>query len=58
MEIKKIRLQMGLSQTEFAKKFTIPLSTLAHWEQGVRKPPDYVIQMIKTIINLEQERKK
>lgn len=58
MEIKEIRTQTGLSQFEFAKKFTIPLSTLAHWEQGVRKPPEYVIQMIKTIIDLEQERKK
>lgn len=52
---KKIRNNLGLSQSQFAKKFNIPLGTLAHWEQGVRTPLQYVISMIKQIINLEKE---
>lgn len=54
MSIKSIRLDLDLSQAKFANKFGIPLSTLAQWEQGRRKPPEYVLKMIYTIIKMER----
>ena len=54
MNIKFIRLDLDLSQAKFADKFGIPLSTLAQWEQGRRKPPEYVLKMIYTIIKMER----
>jgi putative transcriptional regulator len=35
---KKLRLSMGLTQEEFARRFHIALGTLRDWEQGVRRP--------------------
>ena len=34
----KIRLGLGLTQNEFARRFQIALGTLRDWEQGVRRP--------------------
>lgn len=53
MQIKELRNKTKLSQTQFAKRFNIPVATLRDWEQGRRKPPDYVIEMINKILNLE-----
>lgn len=46
MTIKELRESTGLSQSQFAEKFHIPVGTLQHWEQGVRKPPEYVLYML------------
>ena len=54
--IKELRKITGLSQSEFAKKFHIPVGTLAHWEQEIRTPPDYVIYMMTRIIYFEREK--
>ena len=35
---KRIRWQLGLSQTEFAEIFRIPAGTLRDWEQHLREP--------------------
>jgi putative transcriptional regulator len=35
---KRIRWQLGLSQTEFAEVFRIPAGTLRDWEQHRREP--------------------
>lgn len=50
MEVKEMRIQTGLSQSKFAKMFEIPVATLKDWEQERRKPPVYVIHMMKTIL--------
>ena len=51
MTIKELRESTGLSQSQFAEKFHIPVGTLQHWEQGVRKPPEYVLYMLYELIN-------
>lgn len=53
MKIKEIREKTNLSQSQFAKKFNIPVGTISHWEQGVRNPPEYVVAMIERILELE-----
>ncbi len=45
--IKAIRKELGLSQTKFANKLTIPLRTVQAWELGERHCPDYVIRLIE-----------
>jgi putative transcriptional regulator len=37
-DVKAIRAQVGMSQTEFAASFGISLGTLRHWERGDRQP--------------------
>lgn len=55
MTIKELRESTGLSQAQFAEKFHIPVGTLQHWEQGVRKPPEYVAYMMQLIISREEK---
>ena len=54
MSIKDICLTYGYNQTELAHKFGIPLRTVQNWHSNVRKPPDYVIRMIVTILEYEK----
>ncbi len=53
MTIQELRKETGLSQSQFAKKFDIPVGTLQHWEQGIRKPPDYLIGLLRRLIDFE-----
>lgn len=53
-QLKEIRQELGLSQSKFAQKFHVPLSTYIHWEVGMRKPPKYIIYMIQYILQLEE----
>lgn len=55
MDIKDIRKNLNLSQTAFGEIFGIPMRTLQNWELGIRKPPDYVINLMK--MNLELQSK-
>ncbi|MBI3828457.1 MAG: helix-turn-helix domain-containing protein [Planctomycetes bacterium] len=38
IDVTRVRKQLGLSQSEFADVFKIPLKTLRNWEQGIRRP--------------------
>ena len=44
--IKDIRQSTGLSQSQFSAALNIPKRTLQDWEQGVRKCPEYVAELI------------
>jgi putative transcriptional regulator len=37
-DVRAIREGLGMSQTDFAKAYRIPLATLKGWEQGRRHP--------------------
>lgn len=37
-DVRAIRRKLRMSQSEFAEKYRIPLSTLKNWEQGRRQP--------------------
>lgn len=54
--VKEIRKKTKMTQKEFALFFGIPLSTVQHWEQGVRYPPDYVVAMLEN--NIEESERK
>lgn len=53
VDIKELRKATQLSQQQFADLFHVPYSTLRNWETGRRKPPEYILYMICTI--LEQQ---
>jgi len=47
--IRQTRTALGLSQTEFANRFHVPVGTLRDWEQARATPPDFAIAYIKVI---------
>lgn len=47
MNIKDLRNQTGMSQSQFAKFFKIPLSSLQKWEQSQRQCPEYLVELIE-----------
>lgn len=55
MEIKEIRENLGWTQKEFAAYFNIPLGTIHNWEQGLRTPPEYVVDLIERVIFAERK---
>lgn len=52
-EVLELRKKTGMKQKEFAEYFGIPLRNIQFWEYGQRKPPEYVIAMMKRILENE-----
>ncbi len=48
---KRARLVSGLSQTEFARTYGIPLGTLRDWEQGRSAPDAAGLAYLTAIVN-------
>ncbi|MDF2096748.1 helix-turn-helix domain-containing protein [Aquibaculum arenosum] len=47
--IRMTRTELGLTQTEFAQRFQVPVGTLRDWEQARVMAPDFAIAYIKVI---------
>ena len=54
MNIKELRLSTGMTIQEFSDYFNIPRRTIENWEGGQRKPPVYVVELIKYKIEKEE----
>jgi len=52
LNIREMRTQLGDTQSEFSTRYNIPFRTVQNWETGVRKPPEYIMNL------LEQQIKK
>lgn len=52
--IHDIMARAGLNQTQFARRFGIPLRTVQDWCGGRRNPPDYVLGMMAEILDMEE----
>lgn len=50
MNIKELRKLSGMSQSQFAEYFQIPVRTLQKWERGGSSPPKYIVRMIKLLL--------
>lgn len=50
MNIRDMRKQLGDTQSEFAERYNIPFRTVQNWETGMRKPPEYVLELLKARI--------
>ena len=49
VDIREVRMKMGLSQAQFAAKFGFPPATLRNWEQG-RSRPDAPTRVLLAVI--------
>lgn len=47
--IRRTRTGLGLSQTEFAERFRVPVGTLRDWEQARATPPDFAVAYVRVI---------
>ena len=47
MNIREMRTRLGDTQSEFAERYNIPFRTIQNWEAGVRKPPEYIIELLE-----------
>lgn len=43
----ELRKMTGLSQRRFGERYNIPWRSLQDWEKDVRKPPEYVYELLK-----------
>ena len=53
--IKKARLNAGLTQTQVAKKLGVAQAQYARWENGGRKPKDETVEKLAKIFNTSFE---
>jgi putative transcriptional regulator len=47
--IRSTRTTLGLSQSEFARRFRVPVGTLRDWEQARATPPDFAVAYVNVI---------
>ncbi|MGI6594743.1 MAG: helix-turn-helix domain-containing protein [Christensenellales bacterium] len=47
MIIREMRTELGDTQSEFAARYNIPFRTIQNWETGVRKPPEYIVELLR-----------
>ena len=51
--LKYLRLLTGMKRKDFANYLHIPLNTVRDWEQGKRKMPEYVYELIEYKVEKE-----
>jgi len=56
-DVRAIRESLGMSQSEFAEAYRIPLATLKGWEQGRRSPDATAAAYLDVIARLPQDEK-
>lgn len=49
MLVRTTRIQLGLSQVEFAERIGTPLATLRDWEQGRFSPPGAALGLMRLL---------
>lgn len=50
-DVKAVREQIGLSQSEFARLMCVSIKTLQNWEQNRRKPAGPAAALLKIVSN-------
>lgn len=48
-----IRKAVKMTQKEFSEYIRIPVADIRNWEQGCRKPPEYVMGMMERIMIMD-----
>lgn len=49
IDVKSVRANVGMSQSEFARAFGIHVSTLRHWERGNRTPRGAALTLLNVV---------
>lgn len=56
--IQTVRENLGLTQTELSNILNIPVKSIRNWEQNLRVPSDYMVELIvDRVLRYEQENK-
>lgn len=50
VSISDLRSLIGLSRSEFSRRYGIPIRTLEDWEAGRRIPPEYVVSLLERVV--------
>jgi len=58
MDIREMRIRLGDTQSEFAERYHIPFRTIQNWETGVRKPPEYMRNLLERRVQSDLVNKK
>ncbi len=53
MIIREMRAKLGDTQSEFAARYNIPFRTIQNWETGVRKPPEYIVELLSQCVQAD-----
>lgn len=53
MNIREMRTNLGDTQSEFAARYNIPFRTVQNWENGVRKPPQYILNLLESRVHAD-----
>ena len=46
MDIREMRTRLGDTQIEVAARYNIPFRTVQNWETGLRRPPEYILDLL------------
>lgn len=49
VDVKKLRVRLDMTQSEFASAFGISVSTLRHWERGDRTPQGPALVLLNVV---------
>jgi len=55
MTVKEFIKSTGMTQKQLSERFGIPRRTIEDWSRGVSKCPDYVVSMMKEILEKDKE---
>ena len=58
VDIKTLRLRLGLTQEDVARQLGLALSTVCKWEQGVTSPSRLALEKIEMIFGKGRKKKK
>ena len=58
MTILEMRNALGDTQSEFAARYNIPFRTIQNWEAGIRRPPEYVSELLEERIQSDLYNRK
>ncbi len=50
-----IREASGLSRAAFCRKYNIPIRTMEDWEAGRRIPPQYILEWLKRLVDIDSK---
>lgn len=50
VSVSDLRSLIGLSRSEFSRRYGIPIRTMEDWEAGRRTPPEYVVSLLERVV--------
>lgn len=50
VSISDLRSLIGLSRSEFSRRYGIPIRTMEDWEANRRTPPEYVVSLLERVV--------